>query len=197
MEGRCCPLGTSGATAVTARRARCRLSTACSVLPDGCPVAIEVFDGNTADPMTLATQIEKLKRRFQLNHVVLVGDRGMITQGAHHRGHQIGRPGLDLLACAHQRDQGAGGKQCTCSSRCSTSATWPLSPCPNSPMSASWSAATPISPPSSMPRKREELLAATERDPHPHPARRGTQARSAARHRGRDCARGRQGDQQT
>ena len=48
--------------------------------PDGCPVAIEVFDGNTADPMTLATQIEKLKRRFQLNHVVLVGDRGMITQ---------------------------------------------------------------------------------------------------------------------
>jgi hypothetical protein len=48
--------------------------------PDGCPVAIEVFDGNTADPMTLATQIDKLKQRFHLDHVVLVGDRGMITQ---------------------------------------------------------------------------------------------------------------------
>jgi hypothetical protein len=35
-------------------------------------VAIEVFDGNTADPMTLASQVEKLKQRFQLDHVVLV-----------------------------------------------------------------------------------------------------------------------------
>jgi hypothetical protein len=47
---------------------------------DGCPVAIEVFDGNTADPATLSTQIAKLKERFALRHVVLVGDRGMITQ---------------------------------------------------------------------------------------------------------------------
>ena len=39
-----------------------------------------MFDGNTADPMTLAAQIEKLKQRFQLDHVILVGDRGMITQ---------------------------------------------------------------------------------------------------------------------
>jgi transposase len=48
--------------------------------PDGCPVAIEVFDGNTGDPSTLAPQIEKLKQRFGLTHVVLVGDRGMITE---------------------------------------------------------------------------------------------------------------------
>jgi hypothetical protein len=47
---------------------------------DGCPVAIEVFEGNIADPMTLSTQIAKLKERFGLRHVVLVGDRGMITQ---------------------------------------------------------------------------------------------------------------------
>ncbi|MGD0106027.1 MAG: hypothetical protein ABSC06_18595 [Rhodopila sp.] len=40
---------------------------------------IEVFDGNTGDPATLAPQIEKLKQRFHLDHVVLVGDRGMIT----------------------------------------------------------------------------------------------------------------------
>ncbi len=39
-----------------------------------------MFEGDTADPITLANQIEKLKRRFHLDHVVMVGDRGMITQ---------------------------------------------------------------------------------------------------------------------
>ncbi len=43
------------------------------------PVAVEVFEGNTADPMTLASQITKLRARFQLSRIVLVGDRGMIT----------------------------------------------------------------------------------------------------------------------
>ena len=47
---------------------------------NGCPVAIEVFEGNTADPNTLNSQITKLKKRFGLDHVVFVGDRGMITQ---------------------------------------------------------------------------------------------------------------------
>jgi transposase len=46
---------------------------------DGCPVAIEVFDGNVADPATLANQVKKLKERFALERVVLVGDRGMMT----------------------------------------------------------------------------------------------------------------------
>jgi len=46
---------------------------------DGTPVAVEVFEGNTGDPKTLSAQIDKLKRRFKLKRVVLVGDRGMIT----------------------------------------------------------------------------------------------------------------------
>jgi transposase len=45
----------------------------------GCPVAVEVFDGNTGDPKTVATQVNKLRERFGLRRVVLVGDRGMIT----------------------------------------------------------------------------------------------------------------------
>jgi hypothetical protein len=45
----------------------------------GCPVAVEVFAGNTSDPKTVATQVEKLRHRFGLQRVVLVGDRGMIT----------------------------------------------------------------------------------------------------------------------
>ena len=48
--------------------------------PQGCPVAVEVFEGNTADPKTLGKQIEKLRTRFGIRQVVLVGDRGMITQ---------------------------------------------------------------------------------------------------------------------
>lgn len=46
----------------------------------GCPVAVEVFEGNTADPRTLAAQIQKLRERFGLTRVVLVGDRGLITE---------------------------------------------------------------------------------------------------------------------
>ena len=46
---------------------------------DGCPVAIEVFEGNTGDPKTFSSQIQKVRKRFGLKRVVFVGDRGMIT----------------------------------------------------------------------------------------------------------------------
>lgn len=46
---------------------------------EGCPVAIEVFEGNTADPNTLTPQVEKIRQRFGVKRVVIVGDRGMIT----------------------------------------------------------------------------------------------------------------------
>ena len=45
----------------------------------GCPVSIEVFQGNTADPSTLASQIKKVRKRFGIRRVVFVGDRGMLT----------------------------------------------------------------------------------------------------------------------
>lgn len=47
---------------------------------EGCPIAVEVFEGNVADPKTLSSQIDKVRRRFGLERVVLVGDRGMITE---------------------------------------------------------------------------------------------------------------------
>jgi transposase len=47
--------------------------------PDGCPVAIEVFSGNTADPTTFTAQVNRIRQRFGITRVVLVGDRGMIT----------------------------------------------------------------------------------------------------------------------
>src|SRR5258708_11126335 len=45
----------------------------------GCPVAVEVFAGNTSDPKTVASQVNKLRQRFGLSDMVLIGDRGMIT----------------------------------------------------------------------------------------------------------------------
>jgi transposase len=47
---------------------------------EGCPVAVEVYSGNTGDPTTVADQIEKLGKQFGLSRVVMVGDRGMLTQ---------------------------------------------------------------------------------------------------------------------
>ena len=192
MEGRCCPLAKRGYSR-DGKKGTLQIVYGLLCAPDGCPVAIEVFDGNTADPMTLATQIEKLKRRFQLNHVVLVGDRGMITQARITE--DIRSAGLDwissLRAPAIKALVESGTLQLSLfDQRDMASITVPEFPderlvvCRNPDLAAERT------------RKREELLAATERDLTRIQTRRGTQARSAARHR-RDCARGRQGDQQT
>jgi transposase len=79
MEGRCCPLAKRGYSR-DGKKGSLQIVYGLLCAPDGCPVAIEVFDGNTGDPTTLAPQIDKLKQRFGLEHVVLVGDRGLITE---------------------------------------------------------------------------------------------------------------------
>ena len=79
FEGRCCELARLGHNRDD-KRGKLQIVYGLLCAPDGCPVAIEVFEGNTGDPLTLATQIDKLKQRFELSHVVLVGDRGMITE---------------------------------------------------------------------------------------------------------------------
>ena len=78
LEGRCCELARHG---YSRDRRPDRLQIVYGLLcdRDGRPIAIEVFEGDTGDPSTLPAQLEKLKRRFGLRHVVLVGDRGMIT----------------------------------------------------------------------------------------------------------------------
>ena len=78
FEGRTCSLGKIGHArdGVKGRR-QIVYGLLCSSA--GVPIAIEVFEGNTADPKTVAAQIEKLKTRFGLSRVALVGDRGMLT----------------------------------------------------------------------------------------------------------------------
>jgi hypothetical protein len=79
MEGRCCPLARFGYNR-DGKKGKLQIVYGLLCAPDGCPVAIEVFEGSTGDPSTLANQVTKLKQRFGLGHVVLVGDRGMITE---------------------------------------------------------------------------------------------------------------------
>ena len=78
FEGRTCPLGAIG-HARNGVKGRLQIVYGLLCTTAGIPIAIEVFEGNTADPKTLATQIEKLKHRFKLSRVCLVGDRGMLT----------------------------------------------------------------------------------------------------------------------
>ena len=78
VEGRCCELAQFGHSR-DSRRDKMQIVYGLLCSPDGRPVAIEVFDGNTGDPSTVGNQIAKLKERFGLTRVVMVGDRGMIT----------------------------------------------------------------------------------------------------------------------
>jgi len=78
LEGRCCELARFGYSR-DGKKGKLQIVYGLLCAADGCPVAVEVLAGNTADPTTLSAQIAKLKERFGLSRVVLVGDRGMIT----------------------------------------------------------------------------------------------------------------------
>jgi hypothetical protein len=78
FEGRTCPLAQRGYSR-DHRKDRPQIVFALMTDSRGCPVAVEVFSGDTADPKTLTTQIQKLQQRFGLSQVVLVGDRGLLT----------------------------------------------------------------------------------------------------------------------
>jgi hypothetical protein len=78
FEGRTCPLGAIGHPK-DGVRGRLQIVYGLLTSPEGIPVAIEVFKGNTGDPKTVASQVDKLKDRFGITKVALVGDRGMLT----------------------------------------------------------------------------------------------------------------------
>ncbi len=78
FEGRTCPLGAIGHPK-DGVRGRLQIVYGLLTSPEGIPVAIEVFAGNTGDPTTVASQVTKVKDRFGITKVVLAGDRGMLT----------------------------------------------------------------------------------------------------------------------
>jgi len=78
FEGRHCPLARYGYSR-DGKRDKLQITFGLLTNAEGCPVAVEVFEGNTADPHTVNSVIGKLRERFALKRVVLVGDRGMLT----------------------------------------------------------------------------------------------------------------------
>ncbi len=79
FEGRKCPLAKFGHPR-DGKRDKLQIVFGLLTNGDGCPVAVEVFEGNTGDPKTLPAQIKKIRERFGIARVVLVGDRGMLTE---------------------------------------------------------------------------------------------------------------------
>lgn len=78
FEGHSCPLAKLGHSR-DGKKDKLQIVIGLMTNGEGCPVAIEVFEGNTGDPKTVASQVRKLRDRFGLKRVVFVGDRGMIT----------------------------------------------------------------------------------------------------------------------
>jgi hypothetical protein len=79
FEGECCPLAQRGYSR-DGKKGTLQVNYGLLTDARGCPVSISVFAGNTSDPQTLLPQIEKLQKDFALESVILVGDRGMISQ---------------------------------------------------------------------------------------------------------------------
>ena len=96
VEGRHCPLASHGHSR-DGRPDRAQIVFGLLTDERGCPIAVEAFSGNTADPSTLDAQIAKLRDRFGLTDVVLVGDRGMLTSARIERLRELG--GFGWVSC--------------------------------------------------------------------------------------------------
>lgn len=79
FEGKTCPLAQFGYSR-DGKSDKLQIVIGLLCAPDGCPVAVEVFEGNTSDASTVESQVKKVQERFGIEQVVLVGDRGMITE---------------------------------------------------------------------------------------------------------------------
>jgi Transposase DDE domain len=79
VTGRCCELAAHGYSR-DGKRDDPQIVFGLVCTPEGCPVAVEVFAGNTADPATVASQVDKLKNCYGIEKLAWVGDRGMLTQ---------------------------------------------------------------------------------------------------------------------
>jgi hypothetical protein len=79
VEGRCCALAALGYSR-DGRKGKLQITYGLICSPEGRPVAVKVHEGNTQDQQTVAETVQSVTRRFGIERVVFVGDRGMITQ---------------------------------------------------------------------------------------------------------------------
>ncbi len=79
FEGQTCPLARRGYNR-DGKKGKLQVNYGLLTDARGCPVAVSVHEGNTADPQTLMPQVDRLRHDFGISQVVMVGDRGMISQ---------------------------------------------------------------------------------------------------------------------
>jgi Transposase DDE domain len=95
LTGRCCELAARGHSR-DGKRDDPQIVFGLICTAQGCPIAVEVFPGNTGDPATVAAQVAKLRERFGIEHIVWAGDRGMLTSA---RIEQVLKPqGMDWVS---------------------------------------------------------------------------------------------------
>ena len=95
LTGRCCELAARGHSR-DGKRDDPQIVFGLICTSQGCPIAVEVFPGNTADPATVAAQVSKLRDRFGISSIVWAGDRGMLTSA---RIEQVLKPqGMDWVS---------------------------------------------------------------------------------------------------
>ena len=95
LTGRCCVLAARGHSR-DGKRDDPQIVFGLVCTAEGCPITVEVFKGNTADPATVAAQVSKLKDRFGIERIAWVGDRGMLTSA---RIEQVLKPqGMDWVS---------------------------------------------------------------------------------------------------
>jgi ribosomal protein L18 len=95
LTGRCCELAARGHSR-DGKRDDPQIVFGLVCTAQGCPISVEVFEGNTADPATVGAQVAKLKERFGIERIAWVGDRGMLTSA---RIEQVLKPqGMDWVS---------------------------------------------------------------------------------------------------
>lgn len=95
LTGRCCELAARGHSR-DGKRHDPQIVFGLVCTAQGCPIAVEVFPGNTGDPATVAAQVSKLRERFGIEHIIWTGDRGMLTSA---RIEQVLKPqGMDWVS---------------------------------------------------------------------------------------------------
>ena len=161
FEGRHCPLAKFGHSR-DERSGNPQIVYGLLTDAQGCPVAVEVFAGNTADPNTVKDQIEKLRQRFGLERVILVGDRGTLTS-ARLREDLQKQPGIEWITALRAPQIQTLAKHGVLQMSLFDQRAWAEITHPDFPGERLIACRNPLLA-EERARKRKELLAATEKD---------------------------------
>ena len=134
VEGAHCELAAYGYSR-DGKRGKAQIEYGLLTDPDGRPVAVRVFAGNTGDPKTFPEAVDAVRGTFGLEQMIMVGDRGMITSARIKDAARAGGHGVDHLPARPGDQEAHGRRRAAAAVACSMSRTWPRSPARTSPAS--------------------------------------------------------------